>query len=102
MKKLILRWLFGTDNINSYMELLRENKDHCIDALKHTNECIELIREHRETINRAEWFIQLCEKLIRICKNHGIDIDEEIKYIQLDDNNEVNENDGQREVVQDN
>ena len=89
MKQRILMWLFGTDDIKSYMELLREKKDHLTDALEHTNECLELIREHRETIDRAEWFIQLCEKLIRICENHGIDVDEEIKYIQLD---EVNAN----------
>ena len=87
MRKLILEWLFGTDDIDSYMQLLRDNKDHCTDALKHNNECLELIREHRETIDRAEWFVQLCGKLIRICKNHGIDIDEEIKNIKLYEDN---------------
>ena len=89
MRKLILMWLFGTDKIDSYMELLRKNRDHLVDALEHTNECLELIREHRETIDRAEWFIRLSEKLIRICENHGIDIDKEIKNISLE---EVNAN----------
>ena len=87
MKKLILWWLFGTDDVDSYMELLRKNRDYLVDSLEHTNECLELIREHRETIDRAEWFIQLSEKLIRICKNHGIDIDEEIKQIKLEEDN---------------
>ena len=87
MRKLILMWLFGVDEIDSYMDLLRKNRDHLTNALGHTNECLELIREHRETIDRAEWFIQLCEKLIRICKNHGIDIDEEIKNIKLYEDN---------------
>ena len=87
MKKLILMWLFGIDDIDSYMKLLRDNRDYCTNALEHTNECLELIREHRETLDRSEWFVQLCEKLIRICKNHGIDIDEEIKNIKLYEDN---------------
>ena len=89
MKKLILKWLFGTDEIDSYMELLRKNIDHLIDDIGHTNECLELIREHKETIKRAEWFIKLSEKLLIICENHGIDIDEEIKNINIE---EVNAN----------
>ena len=90
MKKLILQWLFGTTHIDSYMELLRENRKHLTNALEHTNECLELIREHRETIDRAEWFIEIANDLIKVCEKHGIDIDEEVRLIRLEEVN-VNE-----------
>ena len=85
MKKLILQWLFGVDEIDSYMELLRQNRDHLTNALEHTNECLALIREHRETIDRAEWFIKLANDLIKVCEKHGINIDEEIRLIHLEE-----------------
>ena len=87
MRKLILEWLFGTDNVDSYMQLLRENMDHCDEGIKHANECIELIEAHKKTLEREKWFIEISEKLIRICQNHGIDIDEEIKHINLYEGN---------------
>ena len=87
MKKLILEWLFGVDNVDSYMKLLRDNMDHCEDGIKHAAECIELIREHRETLQRYQEDIDIMRKLVRICENHGIDVDEEIKHIQLYEEN---------------
>lgn len=71
----ILMWLFGTDDIQSYMKVLKESIDDKLRA-------IELIDEHRQSLNTIL-------KLIKICENHGIDVNEEIKYIQLD---EVNAN----------
>ena len=82
MKKLILEWLFGTDDIKPYMELLR-------DSMSHHVECIELIEDHKETLERSKENLNTILKLIKICENHGIDVDEEIKHVEL---NEVNAN----------
>ena len=75
MKELILMWLFGTDDVKSYFKLLKESVDD-------KKRAIELIEEHKESLNTIL-------KLIKICENHGIDVDKEIQYIELD---EVNEN----------
>lgn len=85
MRERILMWLFGTDDIQKYMELLTKR-------IGHNDECLELIREHKRTLEREEWALNTVQKLIKVCENHGIDIDEEIKHIQLDDNSEVNTN----------
>ena len=86
MKKLILNWLFGIDNIDRYMELLQENMSHCDDGIKHAQECIDLIDEHRETLKREEWELDVLHKLLHICEKHGINVDEEIKLIELEEN----------------
>lgn len=78
MRKIILNWLFGTDNIEDYMNLLRM-------GVLHDKECLELIHEHQETIKTALWAINTIKKLTKICENHGIDVDEEIQHIELDE-----------------
>ena len=75
LRERILMWLFGTDDVQSYMQVLKESIDDKLGA-------IELIDEHRQSLNTML-------KLIKICENHGIDVDEEIEHIQLD---EVNAN----------
>lgn len=82
MRKLILKWLFGTDDIKEYMELLGK-------SLHHTSECLELLDDHKKTLDRNKWALETLQKTLIICENHGIDVDEEIKHIQLD---EVTEN----------
>lgn len=84
-RKLILEWLFGTDDVDSYMKLLKKNIDYCSDGIKHAEECIELIRDHRKSLEREKWTIETIRKLIKICENHGIDVDEEIKHVELDE-----------------
>lgn len=86
MKKIILEWLFGTDNVDRYMALLRENMDHCEDGIKHAQECIELIEDHKKTLEREKWELDMVHKLLYICEKHGIDVDEEIKLIKLEEN----------------
>lgn len=86
MKKLILMWLFGTDDIDSYIQLLKENMGHCNDGIKHAQECIDLIEDHKQTLEKCREDIDIMRKLIRICENHGIDVDEEIKHIKLEEN----------------
>ena len=76
MKKLILNWLFGTDNVQRYMELLDENINHC-------KECEIYLQDHINTLNKHKNDIDLARKLIKICENHGINVDEEIKQIKL-------------------
>lgn len=78
MRKLILKWLFGTDDIKEYMELLRE-------SLHHTSECLELLDDHKKTLNRNKWALETPQKTLIICKNHEIDVNKEIKHIQLDE-----------------
>ena len=75
MKELILMWLFGTDDVKSYIKLLKESIDD-------KQRAIELIEEHKKSLNTIL-------KLIKICENHGIDVDKEIQYVELD---EVNAN----------
>ena len=69
MRKLILYWLFGTDDIDDYLDLLRNCKRYCQKLIDTNNEHIETIKE--------------LIKLIKICKNHGIDVEKEIKEIEL-------------------
>ena len=76
MKKRILRWLFGTDNVKAYVELLGESVDH-------HKECIRLLDDHKATLDRSKEYLNDILKLIKICKKHGINVDEEMKHIEL-------------------
>ena len=76
MRKLILKWLFGTDDIEKYMKLLEDNMDY-------GNRLLTTLDDHLDTLKREEETIDIARKLIKICKNHGIDIDEEAKHIEL-------------------
>ena len=76
MRKLILRWLFGTDNIDEYTELLGRVINELESHQKTIYKNLEDLEEHRETLDTVR-------KLIVICKNHGIDVDKEIKNIEL-------------------
>lgn len=82
MRERILWWLFGTDDIESYMKLLRQRWDH-------VNECLELLDEHKKTLDRQEWALNMIEKLMKICENHGIDIDKEIEKLERENANET-------------
>lgn len=76
MKKLILRWLFGTDDIEDYLALLlRDNK--------RIEQQIELIDGHLETLKIEKENLDIIRKLVKVCENHGINADEEIKSIEL-------------------
>lgn len=85
MKKLILRWLFGIDDVKRYIELLRENMNLLGRDIDHCNECIGLIKDHKKTLEREKRELDMIRKLLRICENHGIDVDDEIKHIDLID-----------------
>ena len=76
MRKLILIWLFKTDDIKDYFELLRDNMDY---GKKH----IDLINGHLATLDGRAEDLNIMRKLIKICENHEIDIDEEMKYVEL-------------------
>ena len=74
MKKLILNWLFGTDNVKKYIDVLHEN-------MQHSKECMGLIDEHIQSLSRHQKTLETTLKLVKICENHGINVDEEIKNI---------------------
>ena len=76
MRKLILRWLFGTDDISNYLELLVKNRDLHQENINRINAHLKEIEERKEDLDNIL-------KLIKICKNHGIDVDKEIKNIEL-------------------
>ena len=84
MKKLILRWLFGTDDIDDYFDLL-------VNARDHSQEKIQLLDDHIATLERNRENIKTILKLIKICDNHGIDVDTEINHLQVDDEGNVYE-----------
>ena len=76
IRKKILIWLFGTDDVDKYMTAL-------------TNYCDE-VKQHRNTLDNYIKVMDgnlddLCamRKLIKICENHEIDVDKEIKHIKL-------------------
>ena len=77
MRERILRWLFGTANIDDYFDLLSNNHENIAKQIK-------LIDDHLKTLKRSQKELETTRKLIKICENHGIDVDEEIKHIQLD------------------
>ena len=76
MKNLILMWLFGTDDIKQYTELLYESKSYHTDYKN-------ALDSHLETLNEAKENLNIIRKLIKVCENHGINVDEEIKKIEL-------------------
>ena len=76
MKKLILNWLFGTDDIREYIEVLIENREY-------NSKIIDKVNEHIKTLEKWKEDITLMRKLIKICENYGIDVDKEIKKIDL-------------------
>ena len=76
MKKLILNWLFGIDNVDSYMKLMLENVD-CRQAY------IDEMTYHLKTLHEERENLDIIRKLIKVCENHGIDADKEIKDIKL-------------------
>ena len=76
MRKIILRWLFGTDNIKSYMDVLTG-------SIKEMKEHTKSIEKHQETLNRSIVNLDMIQKLLKICENHGIDIDKELEQIKL-------------------
>ena len=76
MKKLILNWLFGTDNVDIYMEILEKYVD-C------NRRYLNAIDDHIKTLKRDKEHIEAILRLIKICENHGIDIDKELKQTEL-------------------
>ena len=78
LRKHILWWLFDTDDIDQYMHILRDSRRYIDEHLKTLNKYLEETKRHEEDLATIL-------KLIKICENHGIDIDEEIKHIELED-----------------
>lgn len=76
MRKLILRWLFGTDDIDNYCKLLYENREYIKRNIKELDDHIESLESNKKDLI-------IIRKLIKICENHGIDVDKEIKNIEL-------------------
>lgn len=76
MRKIILKWLFGTDDIKSYMDVLT-------DSIKEKKEHINSIKKHQETLDRSMENLDMIQKLLKICENHGIDVDKELEQVEV-------------------
>lgn len=76
MRKLILMWLFRADNIEDYIELLHRDN-------KRIQQQMDLIDGHLKTLDKYKEDLDTIRKLIKVCENHGINADEEIKEIKL-------------------
>lgn len=76
MRKKILMWLLDVDDIDDYINLLHE-------SIEDKKTCIREINKHLETLERNMEYLNDIRKLIKICKNHGIDVDKEINEIEL-------------------
>ena len=75
MKKLILNWLFGINNVREYVELLR-------DDLKNREEYLKDLHKHREALIRERMELQIILNLIAICENHKIDYKKELRELK--------------------
>jgi hypothetical protein len=76
IKSKILNWLFGTDNVLRYTELLERNIQSGKEYCNLIEDYIKELEQHKEDLNTMR-------KLLRVCNNHEIDVDEEIKHIKL-------------------
>lgn len=76
MKKIILRWLFGTDDLEDYCKLLHKDNERI-------KQQMDLIDSYLETLATERENLDIIRKLIKVCENHGINADEEIKKIEL-------------------
>lgn len=76
MRKLILKWLFGTDNVERYAELLDKTIEYNAKYINQIDAHLKTLKEDRENLD-------IIRKLIKVCENHGIDVDTEIKQIKL-------------------
>lgn len=82
MKKLILKWLFGTD-VKRYEELLDEYIALLHKTAENEQKHLDQIRFHLKTLEEERENLDIIRKLIIVCENYGIDVDEEIKHIKL-------------------
>ena len=65
MRKLILNWLFGEENVEKYIELLGK-------SIELSNGRIKLIKDHMKTLDREKEHINTILKLIEVCEKHEI------------------------------
>lgn len=83
MRKLILKWLFGVDDIDKYVDLIADNVELRDNNIYILSERINELKAHRKTIEEQLDILNDMIKLIKICENHGIDVDKEIKGVEL-------------------
>lgn len=76
VRKKILIWLFGTDDIDKYTTALT---NYCDEVKQHRNTLENYIKTMDDNLKD----LSTMRKLIKICENHEIDIDKEIKNIKL-------------------
>jgi hypothetical protein len=76
-------WLFGTNDIKDYLELLVETREYVQKCLETNKKHVETIHEHLDTLKEERENLDVIRKLIKVCENHGIDVDEEIKHVEL-------------------
>ena len=80
LRKKVLMWLFETEDVKKYMDILIAYKD---ELKKHGDTIERNLHELQEHMNT----LKLLKKVIKVCKNHSIDIDKEVS--ELNDSEEV-------------
>lgn len=80
LRRKVLMWLFETGDVKKYVDILiaykNELKEHSDTIERNLHE----IQEHMDTL-------KLLKKVIKVCKNHSIDIDKEVA--ELNNSEEV-------------
>ena len=77
LKSIIQRWLFGTDVMVEYFHLLSK-------AAHANEELIYQIEQHQESLRKWGEDLDLLRKVLMICRNHGINVDEELKHTKFE------------------
>ena len=83
MRKIFLRWLFGTSDITKYMDLLSDYLRCNIGYSNELKEHKKSIEQHNQTINESLENLYMIKKLLKICENHEIDVDKELEQIEV-------------------
>lgn len=79
MRKLILKWLLGNVEIKTYWDLFQENIKIREEHIKTLEEHIKALNKHQQTLELAQESVSILERLLKVCKEHGIDVDEELE-----------------------
>lgn len=83
MRKLILRWLFGTSDITKYTDLLSDYLRCNVDYSNELKAHKKSIEQHNKTIKECLENIYMIKKMLKIFEKYEIDVDKELEQIEL-------------------
>lgn len=83
MRKIFLKWLFGVNDVEKYMKLWDKYEDLSDKYVVEIKQHRDRIEAHLKTLDEFINILNDMRKLIKICEDHGIDVDKEIKEVEL-------------------